>query len=151
MTTAAARFWAKVNRDGPVPEHRPKLGPCWLWTAALMPNGYSSFWLHGRNALGHRVAYELFVGPIPEGMTLDHLCCVKRCINPAHLEPVTSRENTLRAERGRAQCNARKTHCPEGHEYTSANTYVAPGRHRRCRACARRKALARYYALRDAA
>src|SRR4051812_32042472 len=86
------RFWAKVNRDGPVPEFNPSLGPCWLWTAATR-NGYGKI---GRKVEGafhtydaHRVSYESLRGCIPTGMQLDHLCRVNGCVNPDHLEPVT--------------------------------------------------------------
>lgn len=99
----AERFWPKVDRDGP--------GGCWLWTAGTV-HGYGSFampGMEGGKARAHRVAYEMLVGPIPEGLVLDHLCEVKACVNPAHLEPVTHAVNTQRGPRGR------KTHCPHGH------------------------------------
>jgi hypothetical protein len=110
------RFWAKVQKtDG-----------CWLWTGALA-SGYGYF---GRmtpngpkNFLAHRIAYEQLVGLIPAGLVIDHLCRNRRCVNPAHMEPVTIRENLLRGESPPAQ-NARRTHCKYGHEYTKENTSV---------------------------
>ena len=80
-------------------------------------------------ALAHRVAYELQVGPIPVGLQLDHLCRVRSCVNPAHLEPVTSAENTRRGLR------AMKTHCPQGHPYAGENLLIRPTGQRRCRTC----------------
>lgn len=71
-------------------------GGCWLWTARLNEHGYGNFWLLGKLSLAHRASYELHVGPIPEGLTLDHLCRVRRCVNPEHLEPVTQAENYQR-------------------------------------------------------
>ena len=107
-----------------------KTETCWLWTAGVNASGYGKF---GREPTGpelaHRVAYELLVGPIPDGLVLDHLCRVRICVNPAHLEPVTSGENTRRACRGR-------THCKRGHEFTPENTYIW-GRSRTCVTCRR--------------
>lgn len=128
------RFWAKVDKDGPVPEHRPNLGPCWLWTAATLW-GYGIFTIAKHQpAKAHRVAYELEIGPVPDGLTLDHLCRVRRCVRPSHLEPTTMRENTLRGV-GITASNARKTHCKRGHPFNAANTYVNPRGQRSCRPC----------------
>lgn len=112
---------------------------CWLWPGAKNGVGYGVVGRggkHGGNAYVHRVTYEHFVGPIPKGMVLDHLCRVRRCCNPRHLEPVTHRINLLRGF-GPSAINADKTHCPQQHEYDSANTYFYPDGGRRCRACAR--------------
>ncbi|MEU7240240.1 HNH endonuclease signature motif containing protein [Streptomyces sparsogenes] len=83
--------------------------------------------------MAHRFAYETLVGPIPEHLQLDHLCRVRHCVNPDHLEPVSSRENTRRG-RSQAGINGRKTHCQKGHPFDSANTYVWKGS-RACRTC----------------
>jgi hypothetical protein len=92
-TRDCARFWAKVEKtDG-----------CWFWRARIIATGYGSFSLDGRKVMAHRFAYELLVGPIPEDLELDHLCRVRHCVNPAHLEPVTHRENILRGMRAAAQ------------------------------------------------
>ena len=114
---------------------------CWLWTGAAQRNGYGRFGMDGRTQFAHRVAYELHIGPIPKGLHLDHLCRVRGCVNPAHLEAVTQRENTLRGDAITAR-NAVKTHCLKGHAFDEANTYHYQGGFRGCRTCrkARRKA-----------
>lgn len=119
-----AKFWSRVDTGG----------ECWLWKGPLQKHGYGA--IGGR--LAHRVAYELLKGPIPEGLQLDHLCRVRPCVNPEHLEPVTPKTNCLRGF-GPGGLNAQKTHCPRGHEYSDANTYVRTGRlpARGCRACNR--------------
>ena len=138
------RFWSKVNKDGPVPDYAPHLGPCWMWLGAPKQEGYGDFLLHGKVEYAHRVAYEWLVRPIPDGLQIDHLCRVRICVNPAHLEPVPSRVNTMRgdnprltSERGRS-----KTHCDHGHEFTEANTYWHEG-HRKCKACFAERTRAR--------
>lgn len=95
---AERRFWAKVDLNGPVGDFRPELGNCWIFTGAATGSGYGGFRdANGDNCRAHRFAYELLVGTIPEELTLDHLCRVKRCVRPTHLEPVTAEENTRRS------------------------------------------------------
>jgi hypothetical protein len=135
VTALPDHFWAKVDKDGPIPEYRPDLGPCWVWTAALMHFGHGNFANNrGERAtvLAHKLAYEDQHGPVPAGLQLDHLCRVPACVNPAHLEPVTSRENTLRGV-GPSAINATKERCPQGHEYD----YRYPDGRRACKTCAR--------------
>lgn len=104
---------------------------CWLWTAGENGAGYSWF----NRQLGHRYSYNKFVGDIPDGLQLDHLCRVRCCVNPDHLEIVTPRTNVLRGIGPSAQY-ARRTHCKKGHEFTSDNTYTTPGESNRlCRIC----------------
>lgn len=129
------RFWAKVDKTGGVPYQRPDLGACWTWTASVTTDGYGNFWENGRHINAHRWSYRLLVGPIPEGLVLDHLCRVRRCVNPAHLEPVTSGENTRRGNTGALE--ASRTHCPQGHPYDELNTYRFPDGRRGCRICSR--------------
>lgn len=134
------RFWAKVDKSGPIPAHRPDLGPCWLWTGGLTKGGYGQFWVRdaGRSVMAHRVAYGLVVAPVPDDLEIDHLCRNAPCVNPfGHLEPVTTAENGRRSNSPYA-INARKSHCDHGHEFTPDNTYVWSGRptSRMCRACA---------------
>jgi hypothetical protein len=107
---------------------------CWLWTGAKTSRGYANFTVDGRTTYAHRASYEHFVSPVPDGMVLDHLCRVRGCVNPDHLEPVSHAMNVARGEGG--QHNAIKTHCPRGHEYAGGNLYVQPSTGgRKCRAC----------------
>jgi hypothetical protein len=133
---AHIRFWRYVNKDGPVPKTRADLGPCWLWTGHIMPNGYGLFSDDGRRKIGAHVwAYTHVVGPIARPLEPDHLCRVRGCVNPAHLEVVTRRENQLRGQTFAAR-NAAKTHCINGHPFDAANTYRRTGSNRReCRKC----------------
>lgn len=106
---------------------------CLEWTGCLNSRGYGVIGADGTRQLAHRVSYELQVGPIPDGLQIDHVCRNKRCVNPEHLEPVTAQENTRRRP------DVNKTHCVHGHEMTDANTIVkqrANGRvERNCRKC----------------
>lgn len=112
---------------------------CWLWTSTLQPNGYGRIGeggKYGRGVLSHRASYEQFIGPIPAAMTIDHLCRNRRCVNPAHLEVVTLRENVLRGDTFAAR-KAQQTHCINGHEFSDENTYFRPNGTRACRECRR--------------
>lgn len=124
---------------------------CWEWVGFIDPQGYGRMGYQGRRSvLAHVIAWELHLGPVLEGLQLDHLCHTlsdcrggkacphRRCVNPEHLEPVTHTENSLRG-RGFAAENAVKTHCPRGHEYTPENTYIVNTRSRACRICARQR------------
>jgi hypothetical protein len=88
------------------------------------------------------VSYETFVGPIPDGLTIDHLCCNPPCINPEHLEVVTMREN-LRRGRSPVGVNARRTHCLHGHAFDERNTWICKEGKRHCRECHRLREQAR--------
>ena len=137
-----ARFWSHVEKpDEP--------DACWLWTGSTT-NGYGQMrGDHGHTA--HRFAYITFVGPIPDGLTLDHDCHTRdlscpggecshrRCVNPAHLVPTDRATNTAMGRREQS----RRTHCPQGHPYDAVNTYVTKQGHRACRACNRDRAAAR--------
>ena len=132
---AEERFWSKVDKNGPIPEYRPDLGPCWIWTGGTFPQGYGSFWNGERDVGSHAYAYRITNGDIPDDLQLDHLCRVRPCVNPDHLEPVTGRTNVLRGF-GLTAVHARKTHCHRGHPFDEANTIVQ-ARGRACRACER--------------
>lgn len=111
---------------------------CMLWVGAKDTKGYGHFGLEGRTVRSHRLAYEHWKMPIPTGLVIDHLCRVVNCVNPDHLEAVTTGENTRRGlsplGRGGVEMKRSRTHCPAGHPYSGANLILSEGR-RRCRAC----------------
>ena len=130
----------KVDKDGPIGGHRPDLGKCWIWTAAMNRHGYGVFRV-GRPRHAHRVSYEMLIEPIPDGLEIDHICRVRACVNPEHLEPKTHLENMNAPGSlvvGPLSFQGAKTHCPKGHEYTSDNCYIRVGK-RDCRACDRER------------
>lgn len=133
MKTALERFEEKF-----IPE--PNSG-CWLWTAYTNPAGYGTFRGYGKNALAHRFSYEAYIKPIPEGMTLDHLCRVRGCVNPAHLEPVPLLVNLARGDTWKPRP---QTHCNKGHELAGENIATEKNG-RRCRICRNARQLSRYY------
>jgi hypothetical protein len=121
--------------------------PCWCWTGSINRGGYGRVNVKQSDGAwgpqtAHRVAYQIFVGPIPDGLEMDHLCRVRHCCNPWHLEPVTK---TVNVRRGRGPKTSgtwlrAKTHCPHGHPYDAHNTRISPSGRRCCRACARIRA-----------
>lgn len=114
--------------------------PCWVWQLAQTGAGYGCEWdrERGRMVGAHILAYERENGPVPEGLELDHLCRVRLCVNPAHLQAITHAENVRRGDYRTNSSNARKTHCPKGHPYSGVNLYIEPGSGtRRCRTCRR--------------
>ncbi|MER6351262.1 HNH endonuclease signature motif containing protein [Streptomyces sp. NPDC001634] len=121
---ALARFWSKVAIDP---------SGCLLWAAGQNSYGYGKFHWNGGNIPAHRFAYLALVGQIPAGLSLDHLCRVRHCVRPDHLEAVTPRENTLRGA-NRVADQVKRTHCPKDHPYDEANTRIKSGK-RECRTC----------------
>lgn len=128
--TIEERFWPKVDKSG----------ECWLWTGYRQPKGYGLINAGGRGGtplLVHRVSYALCVGEIPDKAEIDHLCRVRHCVNPAHLEAVTHAENVGRGDYTANHRNLVKTHCIHGHGFTSVNTYINARGWRMCRTCHR--------------
>jgi hypothetical protein len=123
------RFWTYVHIIHPF--------GCWWWTGATANRGYSSFRYEGRSQPAHRVAWKLLVGPIPDGMELDHRCRNVLCVNPDHMRVVTHKVNSLAGYAPPAM-NARKTHCIRGHEFTPENTGKTRNG-RRCPTCHRER------------
>ena len=120
MNALPDRMVEKVRTDG----------SCWTWLGAVTENGYGQMWFDGKPRRPHRVAYLLLVGEIPDGLTIDHLCRNKLCVNPAHMEPVTSAENKRRWAR-------LITACKRGHDYTQENTGRNSRGQRHCKRCIR--------------
>jgi hypothetical protein len=115
-------------------ERTDRSGECWLWTRPVNRMGYAQICVGaGKRVFAHRLSYEVFVGPIPAGLQIDHLCRVHHCVNPSHLEPVTARENIMRGECPTARV-VRSGYCARGHRRTLANT---SGTH--CRECTRER------------
>jgi len=115
-----------------VPE--PNTG-CWLWIGGLQNGGYGAFYFNTGMFAAHRVGYEIYKDKIPDGLTLDHKCRVRSCVNPDHLEVVTLKENILRGT-GMSARNIKKTHCKNGHPFTDENTAMYQNA-RHCRKCYR--------------
>lgn len=136
------RFWRKVDVDS---------RGCWVWTAGKFTNGYGSFSIAGGTVLTRRLAYSTLIGDIPEGLQLDHLCRVRHCLNPEHLEPVTCRENLMRGDTLAAD-HAARTHCPNGHPLAEGNLVPAVARRhgRGCQTCARERSAERNALIRRA-
>ncbi len=136
--TLEERFWGYVN----------KTPDCWLWTASVFTQtGYGQTWAWGHVTTAHQVAYQLTYGPVPDGLEIDHLCRVRACVRPTHLEAVTPKVNTLRSNSTSAHF-ARATHCKRNHPFDMFNTqfYINTfGRtERRCRTCRTERNKERY-------
>lgn len=129
MKTLLERFWLKVSKDD---------SGCWLWVGTVNRGGYGMKWDGERVIPAHRWSYLHFVGPIPADYQIDHLCRVRHCVKPEHLEAVTAQVNSQRSTAGEVNGarQSAKTHCPQGHPYTEENSYWRPdGRGKNCRTC----------------
>lgn len=131
------RFFSKIKVDVQT--------ECWEWQASKSRDGYGGFTIgkNGQNGLykAHRVAFNIFVGVIPEGKVIDHKCRNRKCCNPEHLEVVTPTQNTLENSLSFQAENAVKTHCPQGHEYIGENLKYYPNGGRYCRLCHRAQSV----------
>ena len=126
-------FWKRVDKNGPIPEHRPDLGNCWIWTGQKYQKGYGHFHYRRDGKQVHVGAHCFSVPDVPSGMQRDHLCLNKGCVRPSHIEVVTPSENMRRAYANKP----RVTHCPRGHEYTPENTFWKLGKWKVCITCRR--------------
>lgn len=143
MTTSMCRNSARldIDREKKFVDKTDALDDgCIVWRGFVTRDGYGRFWDGTSSRLPHRVSYEMYVGEIPSGLEIDHLCKNRLCVNPDHLEPVTRQENIARSDAGKPARD--KTHCPQGHSYSGDNLYQHGGR-RSCRIC--RNAAARRY------
>lgn len=118
------RFRDKINISG----------GCWVWTAAITNNGYGRVKIKGKTVVAHKAVFQLLVGPVRDGLTLDHKCRNRACVNPDHLEPVTMRVNVLRGETITG-ANSRKSHCHVGHPLAGDNLFIRNDGRRRCKTC----------------
>lgn len=121
---------------------------CWTWGGWHSPEGYGFMRSQGRDQPAHRVVYEFLREPIPDGLILDHLCRNRGCVNPWHLESVTTAVNIRRGTSPPA-LNVHKTYCPQGHPYDESNTYWSAASGRRCKVCNRAAARLRMRAIRQ--
>ena len=129
-------YETRYNGHPSIDSRIDRSGDCWLWQGALS-DGYGHVSVDGRGVGVHRVVYEALIAPIPDGLQIDHLCRVRHCVNPDHLEVVTAAENVKRGSVG--DNNRDKTHCPQGHPYTGDNLYLNPQGKRECRECGRKQ------------
>lgn len=127
MPEQLERYRGKFNR---LAGTRSNTGECWLWSGAKNAGGYGLIYVNGRMVRAHRLAWELYRGPIPDGMQIDHRCRARPCVNPEHLRTVTLVQNVLENSIGPTAVNAQKTACPRGHQLTKRSDG-----HRTCLSC----------------
>jgi hypothetical protein len=130
-------LWSRIDMSG-------GLKSCWLWKGGHNVHGYGVLSVKRRSVYAHRLAYEIACGPVPKGLELDHLCRVRNCVNPGHMEAVTHKENVKRSLFP-SIVNRTKTHCKWGHLLDDSNIYrppKAPAK-RQCKQCIRRRTVER--------
>lgn len=136
-TDPIERLLSRINKtSGVYGENNQYASECWLYTGYINKLGYGTVGVRQSFVLAHRLSYEHFKGEIPDGLCIDHLCRVRSCVNPDHLEPVTPTENVMRGDSKHAK-NARKTHCKHGHSFDDTNTGIDGRGRRYCKLCAR--------------
>lgn len=119
--------------------------PCWIWQGPINVHGYGRVTLGERRLMAHRCMYEMAKGPIPKGLDIDHLCRVRACVNPDHMEPVTRAENVRRGQ-SPAMLTVKTNHCQRGHEMTPENTIIVKSTGaRKCRTCVNQRKVADYH------
>ena len=139
ITPPEERFWRHVNKDGPIPEAHPELGPCWLWTGAKGPGGYGHFWSGRRSLAGHPLQeypHRFVYGDVPAGLEVSHLCEVELCVRRSHLLATTHKHN-VRYGSGKIAQMARSGECRRGHPFTADNAYLRKNGTRQCRTCSK--------------
>jgi hypothetical protein len=147
-------FFVDRGRGRSLADYIDTDGPCWLWTGARnVQTGYGVIRVDGKLKYAHRYVWESLVGPIPDGLHIDHLCINRPCVNPDHLEPVSVTENNRRQRyrAGPPAENRKKTHCLRGHPFDEENTHRRTDGGRRCRICSAESARRRGASAKDAA
>ena len=132
--TVEDKFWQRVEQTQ----------YCWLWVGGVNKEGYGYFTVNGKSLRAHRWSYEYLIGKIPDELVIDHMCRVRNCVNPDHLEAVTSKENILRGH-GRWWISSQLTHCHRGHPFSGDNLAYKKSGQRRCRECERILSNIRYH------
>lgn len=129
-----ARFWAKVDKNGPVPAHMPNLGKCWVWKGSTKGYGYGQFYCP-KSVKAHRYSWGIHNSKVSSKIFVLHRCDNRLCVNPSHLFLGNNSDNMRDCAKKKRHINTKKTHCIRGHAFDSENTYFYPDGHRGCRAC----------------